>query len=226
MFAPHGKHDAPAIDELVDEGWGDARRCGRHEDTVVGGVSWQAYAAAHPQNVGPLVLVGCGTFDKPSRAEMNRIIEERTDDDLRRRLDNLAEEYPDPAVCMIRKYELSEKLYSYEPRIPARPRLAEAFDLAAFTETWNDMLRLQDQGVYPAAFSAITSPAIMLHGDYDPHPGRMIHASLTPYLPQLEYHQWQRCGHSPWLEKHVRDEFFATMRDWLTRHLCPDQAPH
>jgi hypothetical protein len=36
------------------------------------------------------------------------------------------------------------------------------------------MIRLQDHGVYPAAFSAIRSPVLMLHGAVDPHPGRMI----------------------------------------------------
>lgn len=45
----------------------------------------------------------------------------------------------------------------------------------------------------------------------------MIRASLEPHLPQLEYHEWERCGHYPWLEKAVREEFFAVLREWLTR---------
>ncbi len=74
--------------------------------------------------------------------------------------------------------------------------------------------------MYPAAFASITSPVIMLHGTYDPHPGRMIRASLAPYLPQLEYHQLEQCGHSPWLEKHATDEFFTVMRQWLIRQMA------
>ena len=198
-------------------------RCADSPLAIVGH-SWGAmlalaYAAAHPDGAEPLVLVGCGTFDRESRAEMTKAIDERTDDKLRHRLEHLAEEYPDPGVQMIRRYELSERLYSYAPRTSGHPRLAEAFDLRAYTETWNDMIRLQKEGVYPAAFTAIKSPAIMLHGAYDPHPGRMIHASLTPYLPQLEYHQWDRCGHTPWLEKYARDDVFATLHTWLGEHL-------
>jgi pimeloyl-ACP methyl ester carboxylesterase len=61
----------------------------------------------------------------------------------------------------------------------------------------------------------------MLHGSYDPHPGRMILASLRPCLPQIEYREWDHCGHYPWLEREVREEFFSTVRAWLLRHLAP-----
>ena len=91
-------------------------------------------------------------------------------------------------------------------------------DVRAHTETWEDVLRLQAEGVYPAAFAAIHSPVLMLHGAYDPHPGEMIRASLLPHLPQLEYREIARCGHSPWLERAIRDEFFAVLHDWLLRH--------
>ena len=77
------------------------------------------------------------------------------------------------------------------------------------------MVRLQNEGVYPAAFAAIKSPVLMLHGAVDPHPGEMIRASLAPYIPQLEYREWDRCGHYPWLEKATRTEFFSVLRNWL-----------
>ena len=73
--------------------------------------------------------------------------------------------------------------------------------------------------MYPVAFAAIDAPVIMLHGAADPHPGRMIRASLEPYLPQLEYIEWEACGHEPWREKATRGEFFAVLREWLVRRL-------
>jgi len=78
-------------------------------------------------------------------------------------------------------------------------------------------LRQQREGVYPAAFAAIDVPVLMLHGTADPHPGPMIRASLTPYLPQLEYREWERCGHYPWLERAARGPFFEFLRQWLAR---------
>jgi pimeloyl-ACP methyl ester carboxylesterase len=81
------------------------------------------------------------------------------------------------------------------------------------------MLRCQDAGLYPEKFAAIVSPALMLHGDYDPHPGEMIRESLLPYLPQLEYRPFEKCGHKPAVERHARQAFFAVMRRWLSAHL-------
>jgi pimeloyl-ACP methyl ester carboxylesterase len=95
----------------------------------------------------------------------------------------------------------------------------------AGSETWDDMVRLQSEGVYPAAFAAVKSPALMLHGAEDPHPGRMIRASLQPYMPQLEYRERARCGHYPWLEKATRDEFFSVLRNWLSDAMTPSGPP-
>ena len=78
------------------------------------------------------------------------------------------------------------------------------------------MVRLQTEGVYPSAFARIQSAAIMMHGAVDPHPGRMIHASLKPHLRKLDYCEWDQCGHYPWLEKAVRDKFFRKLRVWLS----------
>jgi len=179
-----------------------------------------AYAAAHPASAGPLVLVGCGTFDPVSRARLNATLEERISGDLGRQLQHLEQEFPDPDHRLRQRFKLTGHLYDYDAE-PANEgdEPAPPFDLTAHLETWNDMLRLQQAGVYPAAFAAIKSPVLMLHGTYDPHPGRMILESLRPYLPQLECREFERCGHSPWTEKAVRAEFFAVLREWLLQRV-------
>jgi pimeloyl-ACP methyl ester carboxylesterase len=106
-------------------------------------------------------------------------------------------------------------LYSHDVRAAAAG--FEGCDAGAHQETWDDMMRLQAAGVYPRAFEVIRVPVIMLHGAVDPHPGPMIRAGLEPYLPQLEYVEWERCGHYPWLEP-VRDDFFRTLVEWMQRH--------
>jgi pimeloyl-ACP methyl ester carboxylesterase len=200
-------------------------RCDPPRPALVG-ESWGAmlalaYAAAHPAAAGPLVLVGCGTFDPVARARMRAILEERTDSALRQQLARLPVEIRDPEERLRRQYELTEHLYLYDPLAEEDgPARGEPLDVRAHIETWNDMLRLQREGIYPAAFAAIRSPVLMLHGAYDPHPGAMIRASLEPFLPQLEYREWRRCGHSPWREKAVRAEFFRTLRDWLEEQLA------
>jgi pimeloyl-ACP methyl ester carboxylesterase len=189
-------------------------RCADQPLAIVG-ESWGAmlalaYAAAHPDSVSALGLVGCGTFDTAARANLEATLAERTEA-FRRQTDGLT-----PAVA---ERSLRRALYDYAPIEPSPQDVDEPFDLRAHTETWDDMLRLQREGVYPAAFAAITSPVLMLHGAYDPHPGRLIRDGLKRHIPQLDYREWERCGHSPWTEHFVRDEFFATLRDWLTRNL-------
>jgi pimeloyl-ACP methyl ester carboxylesterase len=90
-------------------------------------------------------------------------------------------------------------------------------DARGAQESWDDMVRLQDTGVYPRAFAAIASPVLMLHGTVDPHPGPLIRAGLEPHLPQLEYRELAECGHYPWVERLAREEVLATLRAWLAR---------
>lgn len=155
------------------------------------GESWGAmlalaYAAAHPGSAGPLVLVGCGTFDTGSRARLTATLDERA-------------HLPAP-------YD-----FDAEP-----PEPCEAlFDTRAHVETWADMLRLQSEGVYPAAFESIASEVLMVHGAYDPHPGEMIRANLEPHLARLEYVELDACGHSPWRERQACERFFEVLRSWL-----------
>jgi pimeloyl-ACP methyl ester carboxylesterase len=156
------------------------------------GSSWGAmlalaYAAAHSDEATPIVAIGSGTFDLAARARMRLLIDERRSE--------------------------GRSAYDYD-RIEAPDETLEV-DERGRREAWDDMLRLQAEGVYPAAFSAIRSPVLMLHGEYDPHPGAMIRDSLAPWISKLEYREWPRCGHYPWMERHARDEFLATLRAWL-----------
>ena len=185
------------------------------------GSSWGAmlalaYAAAHPDRTGPLVLIGCGTFDSIAREQMKEIVAARMDEGLRSRFDSLAAAFPNPDERLAEMGRLITPLYEYDPLPPEAD--AEEHDGRAHHETWDDMLRLQREGIYPRAFSAVRVPVLMLHGAFDPHPGRMILESLRPYMPQIEYREWEECGHYPWRERAVRDLFFETMRTWLLEH--------
>ncbi len=162
------------------------------------GESWGAmlalaYAAAHPGSATAIVLVGCGTFDPVSRARLQETLAAR-----------------EPAAA-----------YDFDPIRSQDEQMREiTFDPVAHAQSWDDMIRLQEDGAYPAAFASITSPVLMVHGDYDPHPGAMIRDSLLPHVPQLEYIELARCGHSPWNERYAREEFFAVVGWWLGEWLA------
>jgi len=174
-----------------------------------------AHAAEHPGAVQSLALIGCGTFDRAARERMLAIRRERMSGDLAAREERLMKRYPSPDD----RLKALGKLYQVVDSVALMPHSDEsaAFDAAAHEESWADMIRLQDEGVYPAAFSAIRAPVLMLHGADDPHPGPLIRDSLTPHLPQLEYQEFERCGHYPWIEQAAHEAFYAELRAWLTR---------
>ncbi len=195
--------------------------CGGRSAGLVGH-SWGAmlalaYASAYPETVACLALIGCGTFDTKSRECLESTRHKRMDDHLTRRMRRLEGNAANPDKRMLAMGALFQRIDSHD-LLPVEDAILHC-DARANAETWQDMMRLQAEGVYPSAFLAIGAPAIMLHGAMDSHPGRMIHASLVGHIPQLSYREWESCGHYPWLEREARDDFFAELRAWLTANM-------
>jgi pimeloyl-ACP methyl ester carboxylesterase len=176
-----------------------------------------AYAAAHPSSAGPIVLVCSGTFDLAAREQFSINLSERKKDQGARQRFALALQIADPNDRFRELGKQTLELYSYD--LATTDQEIDESETGCGESTWDDMVRLQNEGVYPSSFAAIKSPVLMLHGAVDPHPGEMIRTSLAPYIPQLEYREWERCGHYPWLEKATHDEFFSALRTWLTNQL-------
>lgn len=174
-----------------------------------------AHAGAHPDRVSSLVLVGCGTFSRAARARMGEILAARRTRAIERELE-LSASCTDPDERLSRRGRIMQKLQSCDlmegADEPAR------CDARAHEETWRDALRLQEEGIHPKAFAAIRVPVLMLHGVEDPHPGPMVRDSLLPFIPQLEYVEYARCGHYPWLEKEAHEAFWDALGKWLSEH--------
>ena len=204
------------LDELIRE------RCADGGPVLVGH-SWGAmlalaYAATHPTVPAALVLIGCGTFSKDARVEFEaRLSAKLTPTDHA----NIAKaeqiEMADRRLAAVGR--LMTRVYGHD--IEEVQAATDSFDSRAHKETWADMVRLQEDGVYPAAFAAIRMPVLMLHGEADPHPGLLTSQDLRAYIPHLEYCELAACGHSPWLERLARQAFFAMLETWLGKQLQP-----
>lgn len=191
--------------------------CAQEKAALIGH-SWGAmlalaYAAFNQNRLSSLVLVGCGTFDAKSRATMHKTIKERFTPKLQRQLDAIDQQIKDPDEKLSALGKAIRPLYCLDAHPQPEPAQLNA---RAHMETWQDMLYCQEKGIYPQAFKKINLPVIMLHGEYDPHPGNEIFGELKKFLPQLEFRQWQECGHDPWLEKTVGQEFYEVLINWLT----------
>jgi len=188
------------------------------------GWSWGAmlglsFAAAHPDRVSSLTLVGCGTYGEETRETYSKALRSRLGHDGRMRLEDLEarlERATDP--------EWRDDLFGQMGELVERASAVEPLgftagdthpDAAGHFETWNDVLRLQHEQIEPRTFTLVELPVLMLHGDEDPHPGTMIRDTLHEYMPHLAYVGFRRCGHVPWLEKHALDAFMATLVEWI-----------
>jgi pimeloyl-ACP methyl ester carboxylesterase len=195
------------------------------------GHSWGAmlalsFAAAHPGRVRSLSLVGCGTYDEVARAEFRRRTDERLGPEGRARVAALRERLAQTIDPVERDRTLAEMGALFDGTqgvdvVPDDDDTAIPPDAAGHEETWKDVLRLQAEGIEPKAFAVVTAPARMFHGADDPHPGPMIRDALARHVPHLDYVEFPRCGHSPWLERAAREPFLASLTAWLARHGFP-----
>ena len=146
---------------------------------------------------------------------MHEIIEARMTDKIRSELRD-ARRNPDPAAAAAAEELIMAPAYVRAP-VEALDFALETVDPRGAEETWRDMIRLQDSGAYPAAFASIRIPVLMLHGDFDPHPGDLIRESLRRHIPHLEYRPLAECGHYPWLERTAAEPFYRAIGDWLAK---------
>lgn len=214
-----------SVDRHVEDLAGVISRDIPDEKPALVGESWGAmlalvFASRYPDRVSAVALIGCGTFDRRARARLHDTLAQRTSPELKAELADLESRFPDEGERLARAHRLSDSIYTY-CRAAGAEDPVERFDPKGQAETWDDMARLQETGVYPARFVSIHCPVLMLHGSYDPHPGPMIRDGLKPYIPQLEYREFEQCGHSPWIEEHARDRFHIELRSWLEQHLRP-----
>ena len=188
------------------------------------GWSWGAmlalsFAAAHPDRVRSLALVGCGTYDEASRASYEQSLASRLGEEGRRRAEGLrrqsaaaGEEERDRVLAALGR--LLGRAQACDP-LPEEEGEPLWVDARGHAETWADARRLQAAGVEPAAFAAVACPVLMLHGDDDPHPGPATCDLLRRFVPQLRYRGLPFCGHKPWAERRAREPFLAALGEWL-----------
>lgn len=199
------------------------------EGAALVGHSWGAmlalsFAAAHPGWARSLALVGCGTYHSAEREAYREALAGRLPEDDRRREElnrriEAASSDAELSRLLGRLRDLVVEAQSYDP-LPGPEEPVEV-DGSGHRETWADVLRRQEEGVEPAAFSAITCPVLMLHGDDDPHPGPATFERLRQFIPHLQYRGFPRCGHRPWVERHAREAFLAALGEWLEREATP-----
>ena len=190
------------------------------------GASWGAMlgfilAARHPELVRQLILVGSGVFDESYAAEIPETRLKRLPAparfevwELTRKLEGPENEEQDAA--MARLGEIFEGADAYDPLTLDTEVIG--VDYALHRSVWSEAVALRQSGELLALGKQIRCPVLALHGDYDPHPAEGIRRPLASVLRDFRFVLLSRCGHSPWLERQARDDFFRRLRE----ELAPD----
>jgi pimeloyl-ACP methyl ester carboxylesterase len=218
---------AGQVQELSDQidGWASA-------PVTLIGHSWGAwlallFAAAHPEQVRRLILIGCAPLTDRHADEVDRRRRQRLSPAQRKefeeRLRQLKDESSRPKSSVLRRVgELAEVADSYELLPHPSPRTVP--DARTFQTVWKEAVTLRDSGALVRALRHVRVPILVIHGEADPHSARGVVEPLRHAAGELRVVLLPRCGHEPWWERYAKDRFFDELRAELVRAEEPSPA--
>jgi pimeloyl-ACP methyl ester carboxylesterase len=188
------------------------------------GHSWGAmlgyiFTAENPSFVKKLILVGSGVFEDKYAAEIMPLRFSRLTDkekeifnSLNRTLKNKTTENKDEVFAQLGK--LISRTDDFDPIPHKNETIAHQYDI--YERVWKDAQEIRGSGKLLALGKNIRCPIIAIHGDYDPHPQEGVKIPLSGILKDFQFILLKNCGHSPWIEKKARNEFFQILNKELS----------
>lgn len=194
----------------------------KHSQTpaVLIGYSWGAWlsllaAARYPELAAKLILVSCAPFAESSAARL------RT-----RRLDRLNDaekaEYeaavaalgdsagPDSDASLEKLGRLAAKADAYAPIHEAEePGIRVSGEI--YRAVWNEASAMRRSGELLRRARMVRCPVVAIHGDSDSSPAAAVAEPLSAALPGFRLVALAQCGHTPWLERYAKEEFYSIL---------------
>ncbi|MGE5653524.1 MAG: alpha/beta fold hydrolase [Bacillota bacterium] len=199
------------------------------------GYSWGAWlvylmAARYPETVAKLIMVGSPAFRSEyvrllSQTRLSRLSpEERAEfNELLIYLHNPEADGKDDK--MARLGELAEQADSYDPITIATDKqdMIKA-DGNMYSGVWNEAAAMRSSGELVDYAQRLTCPVVAIHGDYDSSPAAGAEEPLRGLIKDFRFTVLERCGHSPWKERHAHERFYEVLRQEITT--SPQPAAH
>jgi len=187
---------------------------------VLIGHSWGATlsyltTARYPVLVKKLVLIGTSPIFSLKLPDVTPIWLERLSEAGRREVFALADDIHsenggDKNASLGKLIRLISGAHTYDP-LPVKDEvLAYQYDIN--NAIGLEIRKLLAGGTLAGECKTITCPVVAIHGDYDPQPAELVREQFQQMLRDFKFILLQKCGHSPWLEMHARDEFYKVLR--------------
>lgn len=181
---------------------------------TLAGHSWGAWLAAllaekYEELAEQVVLIGCPPLEDTYVSEINaRRCQNLSKEDraiFQRLMDNRATDGD-----MEKLPAILEKSDNYCPENREKHR-ADKTDSEMYNKIWSEAAALRTSGELLTAFRNIKSRIYFIQGKYDPHPIQGVTVPLQENGISCETCILEKCGHSPFMEKYAKDEFYKIL---------------
>lgn len=187
------------------------------------GHSWGAWlsfilAAEHPSCVSKLILVCSGPFEQHYVAELKEKRFSRMSPEERAEADEIIEylysggdEKKDEKLAKLGKLvEKSDNYDTEEIKTDSIDRIKVEGN--TYQQVWDEAENMRISGQLLEYGEKIKCPIVAIHGDYDPHPAEGVRDPLSRTIRDFSFHLLEKCGHTPWKERHAREEFYRILK--------------
>lgn len=184
------------------------------------GYSWGAwlsiiYAAEQPAMVKKIVLVSSGPFEQEYAVSIQAERMRRLKQNEISEIEFLMDAFENPAArnrdkIFTRIGEIMSKTDVF--RHTEEPGVKLELNGAIFKSVWKEAEDMRKNGRLMECVKKIKCPVTAIHGDYDPHPAEGVEKPLSKALKDFKFVLLKKCGHTPWIEKLAKEEFFKILR--------------
>lgn len=95
---------------------------------------------------------------------------------------------------------------------------ADKTDSKMHNVIWSEAAKLRTSGELLKSFQRIKSKIYIIQGDTDPHPINGITIPLQELRIPFECYILKKCGHSPFMEKYAKEEFYEILLPMITKN--------
>lgn len=187
------------------------------------GYSWGAWlsfmlVANYPAIAKKLILVGSGAFEEKYVARIQEARLRRLSEEERIEFKSTMKMLQDPTVedkgvAFAQLGALASKADAYDP-IAYESEVTD-YQVDIFESVWAEAAELRRTGKLLELGKHIKCPVVTIHGDYDPHPAEGIRKPLSAVLKDFRFILLENCGHTPWIERRAKDEFYRILKEEL-----------
>jgi pimeloyl-ACP methyl ester carboxylesterase len=184
-----------------------------HLPITLVGYSWGAWlgfltAARHPNLVKKLILVSSGPYDEKFASQIQATRFHRLSKEEKKEVEFLMGKLDKPGALsrlgtIFSQTDVYDPLPMMEEEVNLRPDI--------YKSVWGEAVELRKTGKLLEAGKHILCPVVAIHGDHDPHPAEGVQKPLEGVLKDFRFVLLDKCGHTPWIERQARNEFFRVL---------------